>query len=213
MYAAAFTTPCLGSGVALSGATVHYVDEEYDRGPIIAQWPVPVRQDDTADTLAARVLEVEHRLLPQVVEALARLGVPERPSRLSSRGSASSRETRLLSISTLRRTGGRVDRLTAKTGLVACALLSALPPVPPVRPGRPRAPRRPLRFHDRRHRSRAGDGGLAPRALPARLRESRGNVTPHWVRARPSDSAPVRSTRSGMSWATSCPTASCCCAV
>jgi len=46
------------------------VDEEYDRGPIIAQWPVPVRPDDTPDTLAARVLEVEHRLLPQVVVEL-----------------------------------------------------------------------------------------------------------------------------------------------
>ena len=45
----------LASGAALTGATVHYVDEEYDRGPIIAQWPVPVRRDDTPDTLAARM--------------------------------------------------------------------------------------------------------------------------------------------------------------
>jgi folate-dependent phosphoribosylglycinamide formyltransferase PurN len=67
---------------------VHYVDEEYDRGPIIAQWPVPVRPDDTPDTLAARVLEVEHRLLPQVVLALARLGVPEKAVRLRASGSA-----------------------------------------------------------------------------------------------------------------------------
>jgi folate-dependent phosphoribosylglycinamide formyltransferase PurN len=64
------------------------VNEEYDRGPIIAQWPVPVLPDDTPDTLAARVLEVEHRLLPQVVTSLARLGVPERPVRLSAQGSA-----------------------------------------------------------------------------------------------------------------------------
>ncbi|HEY3279583.1 MAG TPA: formyltransferase family protein, partial [Gemmatimonadales bacterium] len=71
-----------------SGATVHYVDEEYDRGPIIAQWPVPVRPDDTPETLAARVLAVEHRLLPQVVLELARLGVPERPVRLGAHGSA-----------------------------------------------------------------------------------------------------------------------------
>jgi len=64
------------------------VDEEYDRGPIIAQWPVPVRPDDTPETLAARVLAVEHRLLPQVVMELVRLGVPEKPVRLSASGSA-----------------------------------------------------------------------------------------------------------------------------
>src|SRR5207247_11350120 len=69
----------LASGAARSGAAVHYVDEEYDRGPIVAQWPVPVRRDDTPATLAARVLEVEHRLLPLVVEDLARRGGPPEP--------------------------------------------------------------------------------------------------------------------------------------
>ena len=88
MYGRRVHAAVLASGAALSGATVHYVDEEYDRGPIIAQWPVPVRPDDTPDTLARRVLEVEHRLLPQVVLALARLGVPERPVRFSATGSA-----------------------------------------------------------------------------------------------------------------------------
>jgi len=88
MYGRRVHDAVLASGAALSGATVHYVDEEYDRGPIIAQWPVPVRPDDTADTLAARVLQVEHRLLPRVVEALARLGVPEKPVRLVAAGSA-----------------------------------------------------------------------------------------------------------------------------
>src|SRR5207249_873057 len=63
-------------------------DEEYDHGPIIAQWPVPIRPDDTPDTLAARVLEVEHRLLPLVVTKLARLGVPQVPVRLAAAGSA-----------------------------------------------------------------------------------------------------------------------------
>src|SRR5712691_4568413 len=87
MYGRRVHETVLASGVALSGATVHYVDEEYDRGPIIAQWPVPVRPDDTPETLAARVLAVEHRLLPQVVMELARLGVPERPVRLSAKGS------------------------------------------------------------------------------------------------------------------------------
>ena len=88
MYGRRVHEAVLASGVTLSGATVHYVDEEYDRGPIIAQWPVPVRPDDTPDTLAARVLAVEHRLLPQMVLELARLGVPQRPVRLSSKGSA-----------------------------------------------------------------------------------------------------------------------------
>jgi len=72
----------LASGAALSGPTVHYVDEQYDHGPIIAQWPVPVRPDDTAETLAARVLAAEHRLLPRVVRALARRGEWTKPVRL-----------------------------------------------------------------------------------------------------------------------------------
>lgn len=62
----------LDAGARVSGATVHFVDAEYDRGPIIAQWPVPVAADDTADSLAARVLRVEHLLLPRAVDALAR---------------------------------------------------------------------------------------------------------------------------------------------
>ena len=87
MYGRRVHAAVLASGATLSGATVHYVDEEYDRGPIIAQWPVPVRPHDTPETLAARVLEVEHRLLPQVVLELARLGVPEEPVRLVQSGS------------------------------------------------------------------------------------------------------------------------------
>ena len=113
MYGRRVHEAVLASGVALSGATVHYVDEEYDRGPIIAQWPVPVRPDDTPDTLAARVLEVEHRLLPQVVVDLARLGVPERPVRLSSKGSAFVTGDKLvidLDAAADGRTGGRADR-------------------------------------------------------------------------------------------------------
>jgi phosphoribosylglycinamide formyltransferase 1 len=82
MYGRRVHQAVLASGATLSGATVHYVDEEFDRGPIIAQWPVPVRGDDTPDTLAARVLDVEHRLLPRVVLELARRGIPERPVRL-----------------------------------------------------------------------------------------------------------------------------------
>ncbi len=64
----------LAAGATLSGATVHLVDAEYDRGPIVAQWPVPVAPDDTPETLAQRVLAVEHQLLPAVVLAAARAG-------------------------------------------------------------------------------------------------------------------------------------------
>ena len=77
----------LASGATLSGVTVHYVDEEFDRGPMIAQWPVPVRPGDTPESLAARVLAVEHRVLPLVVLELARRGVPDEPVRLHARRS------------------------------------------------------------------------------------------------------------------------------
>jgi len=66
----------LASGAAQSGATVHLVDEEYDRGPILAQGRVPVLPGDTPESLAARVLEVEHRLLPETVLRAARAGHP-----------------------------------------------------------------------------------------------------------------------------------------
>ncbi len=62
----------LASGVAVSGPTIHFVDERYDTGPIVAQWPVPVFAGDTPDSLAARVLKYEHRLYPAVLGALAR---------------------------------------------------------------------------------------------------------------------------------------------
>jgi phosphoribosylglycinamide formyltransferase-1 len=62
----------LASGVAVSGPTIHFVDERFDTGPIIAQWPVPVLDDDAPDTLAARVLKYEHKLYPAVLRALAR---------------------------------------------------------------------------------------------------------------------------------------------
>ena len=51
-----------------SGATVHFVDEEYDRGAIVGQRRVPVLPDDTPDSLAARVLAVEHQLYPAAVD-------------------------------------------------------------------------------------------------------------------------------------------------
>ena len=57
-------------GVKVSGATVHLVDEGLDSGAIVAQEAVPVRSDDTAETLAARILEAEHRLYPRAVRLL-----------------------------------------------------------------------------------------------------------------------------------------------
>jgi phosphoribosylglycinamide formyltransferase 1 len=72
MYGARVHAAVLASGASRSGATVHYVDEQYDRGPIIAQRSVPVDAGDTAASLARRVLAVEHELLPQVVCELAR---------------------------------------------------------------------------------------------------------------------------------------------
>lgn len=72
MYGIRVHRAVIESGVRLSGATVHLVDDRYDEGPIVAQWPVPVLAGDTAETLAARVLATEHRLLPAAVEALVR---------------------------------------------------------------------------------------------------------------------------------------------
>ena len=60
----------------VSGATVHLVDEVYDRGPILAQARVPVLPGDTPEILAERVLALEHRLLPAVVLAAAAAGRP-----------------------------------------------------------------------------------------------------------------------------------------
>lgn len=71
MYGRHVHRAVLEAGETVSGATVHLVDEEYDRGPIVAQRQVPVEPDDTAESLAERVLEVEHRLLPEVVIAAA----------------------------------------------------------------------------------------------------------------------------------------------
>jgi len=74
MYGHRVHEAVLASGAAVSGPTVHVVTAEYDRGPIVAQWPVPVRPGDTPESLAARVLAVEHELLPAVVLAAAHAG-------------------------------------------------------------------------------------------------------------------------------------------
>lgn len=83
MYGLRVHRAVLESGATISGASVHLVSTEYDRGRIVAQWPAPVKAGDTAESLAARILEIEHRLLPIVVLAAARAGqvVPLVPQR------------------------------------------------------------------------------------------------------------------------------------
>lgn len=70
MYGRRVHEAVLAAGVRVSGATVHRVDERYDEGAIVAQWPVPVLPGDTPERLAARVLRVEHLLLTHAVERL-----------------------------------------------------------------------------------------------------------------------------------------------
>lgn len=62
----------LASGSRITGPTVHLVDERYDEGRILAQWPVPVRVGDSVESLAARVLVTEHRLYPLAAAELGR---------------------------------------------------------------------------------------------------------------------------------------------
>lgn len=73
MYGAKVHTAVIAAGVRTTGVTVHFVDDDYDHGPTIAEWKVPVRDDDTPDSLAARVLEVEHQVYPRIVEMVAAL--------------------------------------------------------------------------------------------------------------------------------------------
>ena len=70
MYGQHVHEAVLAAGDKESGATVHLVDEIYDHGRILEQVRVPVLEDDTADTLAARVLEQEHQLYPRVIDNL-----------------------------------------------------------------------------------------------------------------------------------------------
>lgn len=71
MYGLRVHAAVIATGARVSGATVHFVDERYDHGAIIAQWPVPVLSGDTPQLLASRVLRVEHALFPPAVAAVA----------------------------------------------------------------------------------------------------------------------------------------------
>ena len=72
MYGRHVHQAVLDYGVKVTGVTVHFVDDVYDRGPIILQEPVRVQSGDTVDSLSARVQEVERELYPRAIELLAR---------------------------------------------------------------------------------------------------------------------------------------------
>jgi phosphoribosylglycinamide formyltransferase-1 len=71
MYGMRVHEAVLAAGQTTSGATVHYVDEEYDTGPVVLQHEVPVLPGDTPESLAARVLSAEHELYPAAIRRIA----------------------------------------------------------------------------------------------------------------------------------------------
>lgn len=71
MYGSRIHEAVLELGCRVTGVTVHLVDSDYDTGPIVLQEPVAVRQDDTPKSLAARVLQFEHRLYPEALQLFA----------------------------------------------------------------------------------------------------------------------------------------------
>ena len=73
MYGAKVHEAVIAAGDRESGVTVHLVDDEYDRGPIVAQWRVPVNAGDDAESLGRRVLRAEHVLYPRVIDLVAAL--------------------------------------------------------------------------------------------------------------------------------------------
>lgn len=107
MYGMRVHRAVLAAGCRVSGATVHLVDEDYDRGRILAQWPVPVLDDDVPETLAARVLRVEHVLYPLAVELLAkRAGGAAAASGSTQPGSFTAAADDAPAVATIRRTLG-----------------------------------------------------------------------------------------------------------
>ena len=77
MYGHRVHEAVLARGCKVTGATVHLVDDEYDHGPILAQRACEVRDDDTPETLAARVQAVERELVPEVIRAIAEKNTPK----------------------------------------------------------------------------------------------------------------------------------------
>ena len=70
MYGIHVHEAVIAAGEKESGVTIHFVDEHYDTGAILAQTRVPVMADDTPETLAARVLEQEHILYPETLQRI-----------------------------------------------------------------------------------------------------------------------------------------------
>ena len=83
-------------GVRIAGATVHFVDEQTDHGPIIIQAAVPAYPDDTEDTLQARILEQEHRIYPEAIRLLAKGTIRSEGRRITTVGAAADRTRALL---------------------------------------------------------------------------------------------------------------------
>jgi len=83
----------LRAGVKISGATVHFVIPETDAGPIVMQGAVMVADDDTADTLAARVIGIEHRIYPEALRLLASGRLQLVGDRCRTTGSSASNDT------------------------------------------------------------------------------------------------------------------------
>jgi folate-dependent phosphoribosylglycinamide formyltransferase PurN len=71
MYGLHVHEAVIASGVKVSGLTIHIVDEQYDHGPIVLQKAVDVRDDDSPETLAARILPEEHALYPRAIQLFA----------------------------------------------------------------------------------------------------------------------------------------------
>lgn len=82
MYGQRIHEAVLAYGVRWTGVTVHLVDEDYDTGPIVLQEPVPVHPDDDAQTLAARVLKMEHRLYPEALQLFAEQRIEQHGRRI-----------------------------------------------------------------------------------------------------------------------------------
>ncbi len=73
MYGGKVHAAVIAAGARSTGVTAHFVDDELDHGPRIAEWRIPVRDDDTPESLATRVLRVEHLVYPRVVDMVAAL--------------------------------------------------------------------------------------------------------------------------------------------
>lgn len=77
MYGARVHEAVIASGTRTTGVTAHFVDDEFDHGPRIAEWRIPVLEGETAESLAARVLQVEHIVYPRVVDLVASLNAAD----------------------------------------------------------------------------------------------------------------------------------------